>query len=401
MRPQKRSICRQTNWLVITVLFIAVCGSSAAEDAVTQEAGLGRETNSADSSAAFVRGGQSDRGRDQATVEDSDLVKEASDDDSEHQSPHESLDMARQGVDDWSPSQVAHWLQKEGIGPWHERDYLSALEEHDLDGHLLLSLHPRDILLTLEPEMQQLRPADFSRHLQKLSEKLAELREAIAQNPVDFWEYQVAHRRSAALIFCGLALAPRVTILYMLGWARQPLFLVVGHRGLTLLSLVLVLFAPNLAVSLHLSHVIKHNRALVATLAASHACIFLGVVASTRGAALDNIVTEALRTDVYRAVALAAAHVVFNAASWWLVDVTVYVVMLTQIAYSVLMLALWVTVVRQIAADMRQRSVLRPVSRATAGGGGTRNRQSRTGASTARAPRQFVSTQPPAGYKRL
>ena len=35
-------------------------------------------------------------------------------------------------------------------------------------------------------------------------------------------------RRTAGLILCGLALAPRVTIFYLLFFARQPLFLVIG-----------------------------------------------------------------------------------------------------------------------------------------------------------------------------
>jgi len=35
-----------------------------------------------------------------------------------------------------------------------------------------------------------------SRNLEVLNEKLEELREAIAHNPVDFWEYRIAHRSS-------------------------------------------------------------------------------------------------------------------------------------------------------------------------------------------------------------
>ena len=103
---------------------------------------------------------------------------------------HETLDDHRRGVDHWTPAQVAHWLQKEGIGPWHEREYAAAVIDHDLDGHLLLSLDPSDILHVLDPAMHQ-RPADFAQSLAKLEGKLGELRGAIAQNPVDFWEYKV------------------------------------------------------------------------------------------------------------------------------------------------------------------------------------------------------------------
>ena len=103
---------------------------------------------------------------------------------------HETLDDHRRGVDHWTPAQVAHWLQKEGIGPWHEREYAAAVVDHDLDGHLLLSLDPSDILHVLDPAMHQ-RPADFAQSLAKLEGKLGELRGAIAQNPVDFWEYKV------------------------------------------------------------------------------------------------------------------------------------------------------------------------------------------------------------------
>jgi len=180
----------------------------------------------------------------------------------QHDDVLEVLD-ARQGVDDWTPSQVAHWLRKEGIAPWDQTAYQAALEAHDIDGHLLLSLHPPDILRTLDEDMQEQRPGDFQRNLETLNVKLEELRQAIAQNPVDFWEYQVAHRRTAALLLCGLALAPRVTIFYMLFYQRLPLFLVVGHNGLSMLSLVLALVAPNLAVALHLSHIIKHSPLLV------------------------------------------------------------------------------------------------------------------------------------------
>jgi queuine/archaeosine tRNA-ribosyltransferase len=35
-----------------------------------------------------------------------------------------------------------------------------------------------------------------SHNLKVLNEKLEELREAIAHNPVDFWEYRIAHRSS-------------------------------------------------------------------------------------------------------------------------------------------------------------------------------------------------------------
>jgi hypothetical protein len=45
----------------------------------------------------------------------------------------------------------------------------------------------------------------------------------------------LASRRTAGLILCGLALAPRVTIFYLLFFARQPLFLVVGP-GIYLLN---------------------------------------------------------------------------------------------------------------------------------------------------------------------
>ena len=41
-----------------------------------------------------------------------------------------------------------------------------------------------------------------SHNLKVLNEKLEELREAIAHNPVDFWEYRIAHR-------CVLLLNPK------------------------------------------------------------------------------------------------------------------------------------------------------------------------------------------------
>ena len=88
---------------------------------------------------------------------------------------------ARQGVDDWTPSQVAHWLRKEAISPWPHDEYLAALEAHDIDGHLLLSLHPPDILHVLDADMEQQRPEDFQRNLGMLNAKLEELRLAIAQ----------------------------------------------------------------------------------------------------------------------------------------------------------------------------------------------------------------------------
>ena len=88
----------------------------------------------------------------------------------------DSLDV-RQAVDDWTPSQVAHWLKKEGVTPWHQAQYLASLEDHTIDGHLLLSLHPRDILHALDADMQQERPDDFSRNLDLLHGKVEELRQ--------------------------------------------------------------------------------------------------------------------------------------------------------------------------------------------------------------------------------
>ena len=223
----------------------------------------------------------------------------------------DSLDV-RQAVDDWTPSQVAHWLKKEGVTPWHQAQYLASLEDHTIDGHLLLSLHPRDILHALDADMQQERPDDFSRNLDLLHGKVEELRQAIVQNPVDFWEYRVAHRRRAAHILCGLALAPRVTIFYMLVYAREILFLVVGENGLSLLSLVLFIAAPNLAVSLYLSKVVKHAPALLVTIIGSHACIFLGHLASTRGMAYNTVLWDSIKADFYRALILLLATLYFQ-----------------------------------------------------------------------------------------
>ena len=112
---------------------------------------------------------------------------------------------------------MSHWLRKEGIEPWNEQEYFLHLKEHEIDGYMLLSLKEEDMLHVLDPKMKQNRPGrlsttdftpvmfprssradEFDRNLLRLKTSLGELKEAIAYNPISFWEYRIAHRRNSA-----------------------------------------------------------------------------------------------------------------------------------------------------------------------------------------------------------
>ena len=126
-----------------------------------------------------------------------------------------------------SLQQVVGWLGAQGLRPWRGEELEHVAEDHGLDGALLLSLAPRDILRVLN-----LPPTDQI-NLEALAAGLAGLRKEVEARPVDLWEYRIAHRRTAALLQSALILTPRLAIVYSMVWQGNIVVLLFGRRSVS------------------------------------------------------------------------------------------------------------------------------------------------------------------------
>eukprot|EP00960_Hanusia_phi_P021879 648446-Hanusia_phi.AAC.4 len=130
--------------------------------------------------------------------------------------------------------------------------------------------------------MKQDRSDEFDRNLLRLKTSLGELKEAIAYNPISFWEYRIAHRRNAAFFLIGLCVAPRLTLLYLMFFEKRVFLLLLGNQG--------------------------------------H-------VGSLRA---GNLVKEALKADLLRCGILLGVFVILMNSVWWLIDVYICIAIVYQ-----------------------------------------------------------------------
>lgn len=249
---------------------------------------------------------------------------------------HDGGQVKRQGVDDWTTSQVVLWLRKQGISPWNQEVYSDRVEEHGLDGQLLLAHRAKDILAVLEPDQDPSSPI-AQQNLQRLEAGLGALLQSIKESPVDFWEFRLAHRRSAALLQAGLSLAPRATVLYMLINEREALFLIVGPQGLSLLAFLTLLLFPHLAVAFHIWHVTPHAPLLAWSLLCAHLLSFFAALLSTRASgSLSQVAWGAVKVDLGAMAALHASRFLLHYCPWWVVDCVLFASLALQVCLAMI-----------------------------------------------------------------
>mmetsp|Transcript_16280 Transcript_16280/g.54551 ORF Transcript_16280/g.54551 Transcript_16280/m.54551 type:complete len:164 (-) Transcript_16280:53-544(-) len=119
---------------------------------------------------------------------------------------------------------------------------------------------------------------------------------------------------------------------------KRVFLLLLGNQGLSVLSLLLILIFPNLAIGLHLSQVWRHFPFVIVLLSVSHLLVFLGNLYNDASMGFSsNVVKEALKADLLRCGILLALYVTLMNSVWWLIDLYVCIAIIYQVIQGIIM----------------------------------------------------------------
>uniref|UniRef100_A0A7S0E8P7 Uncharacterized protein n=1 Tax=Hanusia phi TaxID=3032 RepID=A0A7S0E8P7_9CRYP len=126
--------------------------------------------------------------------------------------------------------------------------------------------------------------------------------------------------------------------MYLMFFEKRVFLLLLGNQGLSLLSLLLILIFPNLAIGLHLSRIWRHFPLVIILLSFSHLFIFLGNVYNDASMGFSgNLVKETLKADLLRCGILLGVFVILMNSVWWLIDVYICIAIVYQVFYGLIM----------------------------------------------------------------